>query len=69
MLDEKVDELSRVLHKVNILVHAPVHDQKTTFLVRELNAALFSFQTNAYWGEVVMQQERKGSYKKRKLVE
>ena len=37
MLDEKVDELGRVLHEVNILVHCSVHDQQPPLLLRQLS--------------------------------
>ena len=36
MLDQKIDQLSCVLHEVDILVHGAVHDQQSTLLVWQL---------------------------------
>ncbi len=36
VLDKEVDELSGMLHEVNILVHGPVHDEQATLLLRQL---------------------------------
>ena len=41
MLDEEVDELGRVLHEVDVLVHGAVHDQQPTLLLRQLGADLW----------------------------
>jgi hypothetical protein len=36
VLDEQVDQLGRVLHEVNILVHGAVHDQQPALLIGQL---------------------------------
>ena len=40
MLDEEVDELCRVLHEVDVLVHRSVHDQQPAFLLWQLVAGM-----------------------------
>ena len=40
MLDEEVDELCRVLHEVDVLVHCAVHDQQPALLLWQLVAEM-----------------------------
>ena len=40
MLDEKVDELGRVLHEVDILIHGAVHDQQPALLLWQLGTGM-----------------------------